>query len=180
MQGSRLINRRAVPITKRIILKPSAQPQALLSRECTMLATSYDSFIVIVSVLVAMLASFTALDMAGRVVHSTGKVALVWLFGGGFSMGIGIWAMHFIGMLSMNMEMVMSYNAGLTAFSAAIAVCASIFALWLVCNGDLPLPRLAGGALILGSGVVAMHYTGMAALMFSPVSSGNGAGWRCR
>lgn len=133
-----------------------------------MLATSYDSFIVIVSVLVAMLASFTALDMAGRVVHSTGKVALVWLFGGGFSMGIGIWAMHFIGMLSMNMEMVMSYNAGLTAFSAAIAVCASIFALWLVCNGDLPLPRLAGGALILGSGVVAMHYTGMAALMFSP------------
>ncbi|TPV38443.1 EAL domain-containing protein [Pantoea deleyi] len=133
-----------------------------------MLATSYDSFIVIVSVLVAMLASFTALDMAGRVVHSTGKVALVWLFGGGFSMGIGIWAMHFIGMLSMDMEMVMSYDAALTALSAAIAVCASIFALWLVCNGDLPLRRLIGGALILGSGVVAMHYTGMAALMFSP------------
>ncbi|MGK3143489.1 bifunctional diguanylate cyclase/phosphodiesterase [Pantoea sp. C2G6] len=133
-----------------------------------MLATSYDSFIVIVSILVAMLASFTALDMAGRVAHSTGKVALVWLFGGGFAMGIGIWAMHFIGMLSMNMEMVMSYNAGLTAFSAAIAVCASIFALWLVCNGDLPPARLTGGALILGSGVVAMHYTGMAALMFSP------------
>ncbi|WP_307744950.1 bifunctional diguanylate cyclase/phosphodiesterase [uncultured Pantoea sp.] len=133
-----------------------------------MLATSYDSFIVIVSILVAMLASFTALDMAGRVVHSTGKVALVWLFGGGFSMGIGIWAMHFIGMLSMNMDMVMSYNASLTALSAAIAVCASIFALWLVCHSDLPWPRLAGGALILGSGVVAMHYTGMAALMFSP------------
>ena len=139
-----------------------------------MLVTSYDSFIVIVSILVAMLASFTALDMAGRVVHSTGKVALVWLFGGGFAMGIGIWAMHFIGMLSMNMEMVMSYNAGLTAFSAGIAVCASIFALWLVCNGDLPLPRLAGGALILGSGVVAMHYTGMAALMFSPGIVWNG------
>jgi len=133
-----------------------------------MLVTSYDSFIVIVSILVAMLASFTALDMAGRVVHSTGKVALVWLFGGGFSMGIGIWAMHFIGMLSMNMDMVMSYNASLTALSAAIAVCASIFALWLVCHSDLPWPRLAGGALILGSGVVAMHYTGMAALMFSP------------
>ncbi|MEB7539794.1 EAL domain-containing protein [Pantoea anthophila] len=133
-----------------------------------MLVTSYDSFIVIVSILVAMLASFTALDMAGRVVHSTGKVALVWLFGGGFSMGIGIWAMHFIGMLSMNMDMVMSYNASLTALSAAIAVCASIFALWLVCHSDLPWPRLAGGALILGSGVAAMHYTGMAALMFSP------------
>lgn len=133
-----------------------------------MLVTTYDSFTVIVSILVAMLASFTALDMAGRVATSTGKVALVWLLGGGFAMGVGIWAMHFIGMLSMTMEMVMSYDASLTGISMAIAVFASIFALWLVCRGDLPLKKLLGGALVLGSGVVAMHYTGMAALMFSP------------
>ncbi|MEZ3500711.1 putative bifunctional diguanylate cyclase/phosphodiesterase [Pantoea sp. KPR_PJ] len=133
-----------------------------------MLVTTYNSFTVIVSILVAMLASFTALDMAGRVATSTGKVALVWLLGGGFAMGVGIWAMHFIGMLSMTMEMVMSYDASLTALSMVIAVIASIFALWLVCQGDLPLIKLLGGALVLGSGVVAMHYTGMAALMFSP------------
>ncbi len=133
-----------------------------------MLVTSYDAFTVIVSIIVAMLASFTALDMAGRVATSTGKVAIVWLIGGGFAMGIGIWAMHFIGMLSMSMEMVMSYNPWLTAVSAAIAVCASIFALWLVCQGELPVRRLLGGAIIMGSGVAAMHYTGMAALMFSP------------
>ncbi|QGY30570.1 putative bifunctional diguanylate cyclase/phosphodiesterase [Pantoea cypripedii] len=133
-----------------------------------MLVTSYDWFTVIVSVLVAMLASFTALDMAGRVATSTGKAALVWLLGGGFAMGIGIWAMHFIGMLSMSLDMVMSYNPLLTATSMVIAVLASIFALWLVCSGDLPWPRLCGGAVVLGSGVVAMHYTGMAALMFAP------------
>lgn len=133
-----------------------------------MLVTSYDSFIVIVSILVAMLASFTALDMAGRVATSTGKAAIIWLLGGGFSMGIGIWAMHFIGMLSMSMDMVMSYSPTFTAISAAIAVCASIFALWLVCQGELPMRRLIGGALIMGTGVAAMHYTGMAALMFSP------------
>ena len=138
-----------------------------------MLVTSYDSFTVIVSILVAMLASFTALDMAGRVATSTGKVALIWLFGGGFAMGVGIWAMHFIGMLSMTMEMVMSYDASLTGISMAIAVLASIFALWLVCQGELPMKKLLGGALVLGSGVVAMHYTGMAALMLSPGISWN-------
>ncbi|MDU6432111.1 MAG: EAL domain-containing protein [Pantoea sp.] len=138
-----------------------------------MLVTSYDSFTVIVSILVAMLASFTALDMAGRVATSTGKVALIWLFGGGFAMGVGIWAMHFIGMLSMTMEMVMSYDASLTGISMAIAVIASIFALWLVCQGELPIKKLLGGALVLGSGVVAMHYTGMAALMLSPGISWN-------
>jgi len=133
-----------------------------------MLVTSYDSFTVIVSILVAMLASFTALDMAGRVASSTGRVALAWLFGGGFAMGVGIWAMHFIGMLSMSLEMVMSYDPLLTAISMIVAIFASIFALWLVCSSThLSWRRLLGGALILGSGVVAMHYTGMAALVFT-------------
>lgn len=139
-----------------------------------MLVTSYDWFTVIVSVMVAMLASFTALDMAGRVATSSGKSALVWLLGGGFAMGVGIWAMHFIGMLSMNLDMVMSYDPLLTAASMVIAVLASIFALWLVCSGELPWTRLCGGALVLGFGVVAMHYTGMAALMFSPGIVWNG------
>ncbi|QTO54725.1 EAL domain-containing protein [Duffyella gerundensis] len=133
-----------------------------------MLVTSYDAMMVIISVIVAMLASFTALDMAGRVATSSGKAALVWLIGGGFAMGVGIWAMHFIGMLSMTLPMVMSYDASLTAISMLIAIVASIFALWLVCYGELPALRLCGGALVLGSGVVAMHYTGMAALMFVP------------
>ncbi|ORM74470.1 hypothetical protein HA48_04240 [Pantoea wallisii] len=142
-----------------------------------MLVTSYDSFTVIVSILVAMLASFTALDMAGRVASSTGRVALAWLFGGGFAMGVGIWAMHFIGMLSMSLEMVMSYDPLLTAISMIVAISASIFALWLVCSSThLSWRRLLGGALILGSGVVAMHYTGMAALVFTPGISWNW-GW---
>lgn len=139
-----------------------------------MLVTSYDWYTVIVSVLVAMLASFTALDMAGRVATASGKSALVWLLGGGFAMGVGIWAMHFIGMLSMSLDMVMSYDPLLTATSMVIAILASIFALWLVCSGELPWTRLCGGALVLGFGVVAMHYTGMAALMFAPGIVWNG------
>lgn len=133
-----------------------------------MLVTSYDTVMVIVSIIVAFLASYTALDMAGRVVNSTGKAAVVWLLGGGFAMGIGIWAMHFIGMLAMNMPMMMSYNGPLTLLSMVIAIAASVFALWIVCYGELRWPRLSYGALVLGCGVAAMHYTGMAALMFEP------------
>ncbi|MGD8163475.1 putative bifunctional diguanylate cyclase/phosphodiesterase [Pantoea sp. FN0307] len=133
-----------------------------------MLITSYDTVMVIVSIIVAFLASYTALDMAGRVVNSTGRAAQAWLLGGGFAMGIGIWAMHFIGMLAMKMPMMMSYNGPLTLLSMIIAVAASLFALWIVCYGELRWPRLSYGALILGSGVAAMHYTGMAALMLEP------------
>ncbi|MCE0489894.1 EAL domain-containing protein [Pantoea sp. Mb-10] len=134
-----------------------------------MLVTSYDAFTVIISILVAVLASFTALNMAGRVASSSGRAGMIWLLGGGFAMGIGIWAMHFIGMLAMSLDMVMSYDAKLTAVSMAVAVVASIVALWLVCTSQaLPIARLCAGALVLGSGVVAMHYTGMAALMFTP------------
>lgn len=133
-----------------------------------MLMSSYDQLLVIVSFIVAFLASYTALDMAGRVATSTGKVALVWLLGGGFAMGVGIWSMHFIGMLAMSLPMVMSYSASLTVVSMVIAVAASIFALWIVCYGELPWYRLFGGAIVMGGGVVAMHYTGMAALMVNP------------
>lgn len=132
-----------------------------------MLINAYDQLLVAVSIFVAILASYTALDMAGRVATSAGRVALIWLVGGGFAMGIGIWSMHFIGMLAMNMEMMMSYDPALTMLSMAVAVASSIFALWIVCYGELPLSRLIVGALTLGSGVVAMHYIGMAALMLA-------------
>lgn len=138
-----------------------------------MLMSSYDQLLVIVSIFVAFLASYTALDMAGRVATSTGKAARVWLVGGGFAMGIGIWSMHFIGMLAMNLAMVMSYDPLLTLVSMFVAIAASIFALWIVCYGILTISRLMVGAVAMASGVVAMHYIGMAALMFEPGISWN-------
>ncbi|MFS2221071.1 EAL domain-containing protein [Pantoea sp. B65] len=133
-----------------------------------MLVSSYDQIMVIVSFIVAILASYTALDMAARVRSSKGRAATVWLLGGGFAMGIGVWSMHFIGMLAMNLPIAISYNAALTGLSMVIAVAASVFAMWIVCYGELPPARLCFGSLVMGSGVVAMHYTGMAALMFEP------------
>jgi len=133
-----------------------------------MLVSQYDYILVVVSFIVAILASYTALNMAGRVTSSSGTASWVWLSGGGVAMGIGIWAMHFIGMLAMNISMSMLYDPFLTALSMVIAIGSSLFALWLVSGSQLHLQRLIPGAIIMGLGIVAMHYTGMAALQVSP------------
>lgn len=133
-----------------------------------MLVSQYDQLLVVISFVVAILASYTALNMAGRVVGSTGVAARIWLTGGGIAMGIGIWAMHFIGMLAMDVSMRLNYNLPQTALSMFIAIGASLFALWLVSQDHLRRRRLSTGAVILGTGIVAMHYTGMAALQVEP------------
>ncbi len=133
-----------------------------------MLVSQYDQLLVVISFVVAILASYTALNMAGRVVGSTGVAARVWLTGGGIAMGIGIWAMHFIGMLAMDISMRLNYNLLQTALSMCIAIGASLFALWLVSRDHLRRRRLSTGAVVLGTGIVAMHYTGMAALQVEP------------
>lgn len=133
-----------------------------------MLVSQYNHILVVLSFVVAILAAYTALNMAARVAGSEGVAARVWLAGGGIAMGIGVWAMHFIGMLAMDLSMSMSYNASLTVLSMVIAVGSSLFALWLVSCDRLRLRRLLPGALVMGSGIVAMHYTGMAALEVMP------------
>jgi len=83
-------------------------------------------------------------------------------------MGIGVWSMHFIGMLAFSLPIDLGYDLALTAFSLLIAVLSSGFALWLVSQPSLPALQLGFGALIMGAGIACMHYTGMAALRMLP------------
>jgi diguanylate cyclase (GGDEF)-like protein len=129
---------------------------------------TYDSGLVVLSLLMAVLASYAALDLAGRVAASRGRAAAWWLAGGSVAMGIGIWSMHFIGMLAFRMPIEMSYDPALTLLSLLIAITSSLFALWIVCQNELSWPQLAAGTLILGSGVSSMHYVGMAAMRMKP------------
>lgn len=129
---------------------------------------SYDSGLVVLSLLMAALASYAALDLAGRVAASRGRAAAWWLAGGSIAMGVGIWSMHFIGMLAFRMPIAMSYNPAITLMSLVIAIVSSLFALWIVCQNQLSWPQLAAGALVFGAGVCSMHYTGMAAMQMKP------------
>jgi diguanylate cyclase (GGDEF)-like protein len=133
-----------------------------------MLTNTYNAWLVLISLLVAMLASYTALDMAGRITATNGRSARWWLAGGSLAMGSGIWSMHFIGMLAYHLPISMGYDPWITCASWLIAILSSAFALNLVCQERLHNRRLAMGALLMGAGVCAMHYTGMAAMRMSP------------
>lgn len=134
-----------------------------------MLPVTWDSVLICVSLIVAFIASFTALDTAGRVAVSRGWSARFWLLVGGIAMGIGVWAMHFIGMLAMMLPMMMRYDTRLTILSLLVAILASVLAFGQTVGSlHLTRQRLLRGTLILGAGVVVMHYLGMYALLIEP------------
>jgi NO-binding membrane sensor protein with MHYT domain/two-component sensor histidine kinase len=133
------------------------------------LVGSYNYWLVLLSVVVAITASYVALDLTSRVVASHGRDSeAVWLAGGAASMGSGIWSMHFIGMLAFRTPMPMSYDVPITCLSLLIAVGASWFALYLTSRRTLSLSGLLVGGSLMGIAIAAMHYTGMAATRVLP------------
>ncbi|OOG82271.1 histidine kinase [Pseudomonas sp. A25(2017)] len=133
-----------------------------------MLIGSYSPALVSISLFVAVLASYTALDLAGRIATAQGRATHLWMTGGALAMGVGIWSMHFIGMLAFSLPVELGYDISITALSLLVAILSSGFALWLVSQPRLPAWQLAFGALIMGAGISTMHYTGMAALRMQP------------
>jgi NO-binding membrane sensor protein with MHYT domain len=133
-----------------------------------LLIGSYNLWLVSASLLIAMLASYTALDMASRVAGAKGRSARLWLLGGSLAMGVGIWSMHFLGMLAFSLPVRMGYDPIITLLSLLIAIASSAFALCMVCGRRLSRLRLGFGAVLMGSGMASMHYTGMAAMRMHP------------
>ncbi|WP_368169953.1 putative bifunctional diguanylate cyclase/phosphodiesterase [Aeromonas sp. R4-3] len=133
-----------------------------------MLDSYYSNDLVFFSILLAVLASYTALNMTSRVSQSQGWGAALWLTGGAFAMGFGIWSMHFIGMLAFNLPIALGYDLPLTGLSLVAAIGSSAFALWLVSRPQLPWGRILFGAVLMGAGIATMHYIGMAAMKIMP------------
>jgi diguanylate cyclase len=129
---------------------------------------TYNYWMVVLSIVVAILASYAALNLATRITASKGAAARAWLLGGAFSMGTGIWSMHFLGMLAFSLPIPMGYDVPVTLLSMLIAILVSGFALYVVSRKTLRWQRLLVAAVLMGSGIAAMHYTGMAAMQMSP------------
>ena len=129
---------------------------------------TYNAWLVGLSYLIAVVASFTALDLGSRVSLSSGRAARAWLIGGALAMGLGIWSMHFVGMLAFHLGIPLAYDVPITLVSLVPAVAASALALAAIRRGDVGRRALMLSALLVGSGIVAMHYTGMAAIRMQP------------
>ena len=128
----------------------------------------YSPALVALSFVIAMMASYVALDLAGRLTAARGRAVYFWLAGGALAMGTGIWSMHFIGMLALHMPIPMAYDLPTTFASMVIAVLVSGFALFTVRGTTLTGSRLASGGVVMGLGIVGMHYTGMMAMEVAP------------
>jgi len=132
------------------------------------MAGTYDSTLVALSILIAVVASYTALGLASRVRHSEGRAAKVWLAAGAVSMGLGIWSMHFLGMLAFKLPIRMGYDLWITLGSLLIAIGVSGYALYVAGRTSLRRSTLVAGGVFMGLGISAMHYTGMYAMRMEP------------
>jgi NO-binding membrane sensor protein with MHYT domain/CheY-like chemotaxis protein/nitrogen-specific signal transduction histidine kinase len=132
------------------------------------MAQHYHHGLVAISLLVAVLASYTALNLASRIRWARGAAAPVWLLGGGFSMGTGIWAMHFVGMLALSLPLPINYDLPVTLLSLLIAIFVSSFALHIASREDVTPGHLSAAGIAMGIGICSMHYVGMAAIEIEP------------
>jgi signal transduction histidine kinase len=133
------------------------------------LEATYDPLLVALSIAVAIVASYVALDTAGRVRGARGRLRLGWMIGGAFAMGVGIWSMHFIGMLAFHLPVPMRYDLSLVVLSVVVAIFASGLAMVVVSRASVSLVLLGLASILMGSAICGMHYIGMAAMRLPAV-----------
>jgi diguanylate cyclase len=138
-------------------------------KENSPMHATYNSWLVALSITVAVLVSSFAFRLAARVVESQGTTRRYWLAGGAIATGVGIWSMHFIGMLAFSLPIALRYDVPKTLASLLIAIVSSGLAIDAASRRRAGLAGLLPGALMMGGGVAGMHYLGMAAIDIAPV-----------
>jgi two-component system, sensor histidine kinase and response regulator len=135
------------------------------------MAGTYDYRLVALSVVIAVLASYAALDLAGRVTSARGATRKIWLTGGAIAMGVGIWSMHYIGMLAFHLPIPVAYDWPTVLVSLLAAVLASAIALFVVSRETMSMAPAIVGSLFMGAAIAGMHYIGMAAMRLRAMCS---------
>ncbi|BAY77739.1 methyl-accepting chemotaxis sensory transducer with phytochrome sensor [Nostoc linckia NIES-25] len=133
----------------------------------------YDLRLIILSIAIAIFASYTALDLAARVTAAKASAKVAWLIGGAMVMGIGIWSMHFVAMLAFSMATPIAYDMSIVLVSMLPAVIASGGALFLASQPVLSIWQLLGGGTLMGIGIASMHYIGMLAMRMEATATYN-------
>ncbi|SDX82982.1 diguanylate cyclase (GGDEF) domain-containing protein [Paenibacillus sp. CF384] len=124
----------------------------------------FNIWIVLLSFAIAVMASYSALNLAGKITRSSGRTRTIWLIAGSVVMGMGVWSMHFVGMLAYHMDTKVTYDTTITILSSLGSILASFIAFRITARSQSSPLRYALGGLIMGCGIVAMHYTGMSAM----------------
>lgn len=133
------------------------------------LVGTYDIWFVILSYVVSVFGSFTALELAGRVIEEAHKMKrLLWIVAAAVALGGGgIWSMHFIAMLAFKLPIPVNYDITMTAASLIAAIAVTGIGLYIVTGKDLSISRLCAAGAFVGVGVCTMHYIGMEAMQMA-------------
>jgi NO-binding membrane sensor protein with MHYT domain/class 3 adenylate cyclase len=131
----------------------------------TALEMHYSPWLVMLSVAVCCLAAYSALRVAGRI-RASDKTGLRWLWfaTGAITSGIGNWAMHFIGMLAIQLPLPVRYDVFITTLTTLPAIFAIMVVLFVITKPKINTLDVWVGGSLLGAGIGVMHYGGMAAM----------------
>ncbi|KAB8139379.1 EAL domain-containing protein [Gracilibacillus oryzae] len=126
---------------------------------------NYNIVLVTISILIAIVASYSALSIAAKISNSMGRSKIFWLVAGSIVMGAGVWSMHFIGMLAHHSHGLVEYNVPITILSMIASIVSSFLAFYITMPKAIHWFKIALGGIVMGSGIVAMHYLGMEAMI---------------
>jgi two-component system, sensor histidine kinase and response regulator len=140
-----------------------------MTEQSSVIVGHYDSFLVLVSVAIAILSALAALDLTERVTYSRGFCRSLWLICGTIAMGTGIWSMHYIGMLAFQLPVMVEYDWPTVLLSLLAAILASGCALYCATRPKMGKFVTIVGGLSMGTGIAAMHYIGMRAMRLPAV-----------
>ncbi|WP_348266821.1 diguanylate cyclase [Edaphobacter paludis] len=136
---------------------------------------TYMYWLVVASLVLAIIASYAAFSFAERITVSKGARFWGWLTGGAVAMGLGIWSMHYVGMFAVRLPVQVTYHVPTVLASLLLAVVASAIALSVVSRPKLGVPQIALGGVLMGAAIGGMHYVGMAAMRSSAMHHYNHA-----
>ncbi len=130
-----------------------------------LLSSEFSALLVTLSIVVAIFASYSTLVILDRVRDSNNqKITSFWLFFGSFVLGIGVWAMHYTGMLAFIMPIPMSFSLLITALSVVPIIIGSYFTLHKIAQNKFDFLNIQLSALSLALAIGAMHFIGMEAM----------------
>jgi signal transduction histidine kinase len=130
-----------------------------------MLHHSHNAVLIYISIFIAVFASYTALDLVSSLTLARGRARWAWLLGGSLVMGVGIWSMHFVGMLAFSIPGVtISYDIFLLILSIVVAIAASMLSLHVLSRETLTTISYVSGSIAMGAAISGMHYIGIASM----------------
>ncbi len=128
------------------------------------LAHHYEPWLVVLSVAIALLASYTTLDLLGRARDAAAGLERLWLLCSAATLGVGVWSMHFVAMLAFGLDSPVAYDMGGTLVSLFLAVVITGSGLFVAHHRAGDSIGVGLGGILMGLGMVALHYSGMAAM----------------